>query len=138
VAAIQSHEPAAQAVQTKAEEMIEAGWATAQDRLLSSKQTDSNSVIASRLADYLLTMPGYRGRYYLSILVSESCGYVFFTHRYKNVRTFVTSDRKLAREYIIQAALQGYCVFHGFNLDGLKSGMGSIEDIRKRSSGAKN
>jgi hypothetical protein len=106
---------------------------TARDRLLSVTPHDSDGVVALRLADCLLEEPGSGGRYYPFIAVEDRQESPMpFTHKYKNLRIFMTADREAAAGWIIQAALAGLAVYRARNLRHFIGGMGTIADIRQR------
>ena len=107
---------------------------SARDRLLTSSPSDPDSVVALRLATYLLEIPGRNGRYYPFILLESSrspCS-VPFTHKRKNARFFATTDREAAIDWIVKASTRGFAVQRSFSLNGMGGGMGTLAEIRER------
>jgi hypothetical protein len=100
----------------------------ARERALASTHADSDRVIANRLADYFLS---FGLPYSVMVLLAKRGDPCPLPHTrvHKNSVCFTTEDANAARDWIVLAALQGYCVLHAK----WGCGLGTIAAIRERS-----
>lgn len=106
----------------------------ARDKLLGSKPTDSDGVLALRLADYLTE--GMGERLHLMILGGPEIKTTLpLTCRRPRKRTleYTATNRQAAIGWIVQAALEGHGVLRRFgDLDTGAGGAGTLAEFRER------